>query len=136
MNKLDIPFDSSSPRNIKFDAENLIKYKKRTLLPASAQNVSIVMQNSRGESTERCLVNFNDLLTQIWEFRRIEFPFLKAIDFYNDTFFNIYQTRTVIGELESLADLISDLGLLSDIAETRRFLMKIKPGELIRFIGD
>lgn len=134
--KLNIPFDKSLPRSIKFNPENKKKYDAREMVPYIAQHVGVQLENEGGALIERSQVNFNQLVCQISEFSSKELHFLNTIDLYGDTVFNVHQAPVVIEELKKLADMIDDAGLLSDIAETVRILEKCEQHLYVRFIGD
>lgn len=135
--KLEIPFDPNLPREVKYNPENKKKYDMGLMVPMTTQHIGIILEDENGKELERSVVNFNLVVTQVWELENeINLPFLKTIDLYGDTTFNINQFPIVIAELNKLIEFVDDHGLLSDIAETIRFMSKGKQHLYIKFIGD
>ena len=135
--KLEIPFDPNLPREVKYNPENKKKYDMGLMAPMATQHIGIILEDENGKELERSVVNFNLVVTQVWELTDvINLPFLKTIDLYGNTIFNINQFSIVVAELKKLTEFVDDRGLLSDIAETLRFISKGEQHLYIKFIGD
>src|SRR3989344_20664 len=95
--KLEIPFDPNLPREVKYNPENKKKYDMGLMAPMATQHIGIILEDENGKELERSVVNFNLVVTQVWELTDvINLPFLKTIDLYGNTIFNINQFSIVV----------------------------------------
>ncbi len=102
------------------------------------QHIGLNITNERGDSVSKSDINFAPVLETVWkvEASKEKYPFLNGIDPYGDTYFNLYQSPKVIGELENLKRENVTESVLKEINDTIDFLKKVEQGISAKFIGD
>lgn len=136
-NKLDIPFDITLPRNLKYNQENKKQYDSGKASPMLTQHVGVELVDEAGTTVQSSEINFNYVIAQVWELLdKVNAPLLKSIDIYGDSIFTNNQFLSLVSEITQLAEFVEDQGVLSDMAEFMRFISRAPQNTSLHLIGD